>query len=401
MEERFACRALDRLLGRPVQIEWHWLIDEPDSDRKGFVRLLRDRLAIHKLCHPRILGCYRIEQIAERAVGFVQPASGSTLAELLEEGALKLPSILEIVKGVAELLDYSHQHGVVHRGLHPGHVFVDGPILAENIKVRHFVTGYWFEAPRWIRGQRSSGLSYKSPESLCLLPVDRRDDIFSLGVIFYELLLRRKAFPQTCCAKHLGESVLYDPVDFPADLDPHMRTILECCLDKDREKRFQSIADLMDALQLSRDGWARPDLAQPHVTAGHQHYKAERFGEAAMEYSQALSLDPYDAIIHSNLGTVHQSLAQWQKAEECYWQAIELSPYWNIAYYNLGGLMSQLERWEEAALTYQRALLLEPQHAASHYRLANCYRHLGRSQECQARLSEAYRLNPELSDSDP
>jgi serine/threonine protein kinase len=389
-------KVYDSLVNQPVKAEWYWL--EDDVSQEGLDRLRREHLAVAKLCHPGIVRAYQCQQDAGQTLLLSEPSSEGSLRELLEAGPIALESALEIVRGAAELLDYAHQHRIVHRGLEPEHILVGSRVSARSVKIRQFGIA-WILNLRYLQRGKSiptKGVSYCSPEQVSGLKVDRRCDIFSLGVILYEMLVGKRPFRYEWSMQHLVWEICNSPVNFPADFDPKFRVILERCLAKDRESRFQTIAELMDALGLSQQGWSQPELAQPHIVAGNQHYQDKRFEEALQEWTEAVALDRYNAITHNNLGTAYDSLGDLEQAERFYRQALQLTPYQMVGYYNLASVQSRLNQWDDAALNYRRSAILAPEHAASHYNLARCYHYLGQISESQASLERACQLNPEL-----
>src|SRR5262249_15037443 len=178
--------------------------------------------------------------------------AGETLREYLDRGALPLARVLEIGAAVADGLAAAHAHGVIHRDLKPGNIFLSakGQVKILDFGLARFATPeplgataeYLTEA-----GRVMGTVGYMSPEQASGEIPDGRGDIFSLGCVLYEMATGRRAFPGNNAAEVLA-AVLRDQ---PADMDASgtrfllgLEQLVARCLAKRPEHRFQSANDV-------------------------------------------------------------------------------------------------------------------------------------------------------------
>src|SRR5262245_8244465 len=255
-------QARDSLLGRTVALKVlpPELVNDPERKR----RLLLEAKAASALNHPNIVVVYDI--LNEDGVDFIvmEYVEGQTLAELHSGRKLPLDEILRYAIQICSALASAHAAGVVHRDLKPGNIMVNsqGTVKVLDFGLAKRVTTHLVgsgtdgvsseTASRTEAGVILGTVSYMSPEQAEGKPVDTRSDTFSLGTVLYELLTGRHPFQADSQLATLTAILREDPKPpsqevrgVPKELDP----ILERCLRKDRERRFQSAADLKVVLQ--------------------------------------------------------------------------------------------------------------------------------------------------------
>jgi len=256
-------RARDLTLDRPVALKFP-LPSALDSERAK-ERFLREARAAAALSHPGIATVY---EVAESELGMfiaMEFVPGRTVKELLREGTLPLHRALEIARQVAEALAAAHERGVVHRDIKSANIIVsaDG---------RSKITDFGL-ALRTAGGQRSTTgaiqgtAAYMSPEQLRGDPVDRRTDLWSFGVVLYEMIAGTLPFGEY--EPVLLHFILHEPVPpLPAGHGPasgELERIILKCLEKSPEDRYQTAADLVvDLRRLLRagEGSLRPPPVQ-------------------------------------------------------------------------------------------------------------------------------------------
>jgi Tol biopolymer transport system component len=257
-------QARDTLLSRTVALKVlpSALVNDPERKR----RFLQEAKAASSLNHPNIITVHDI--VADEGVDFIvmEYVAGQTLAELLARKRLALDDALKYAVQIASALAAAHGAGVVHRDLKPGNIMVDGQGI---VKVVDF--GLAKLAARKVVGELSDTqttqtvtavgteegtilgtVAYMSPEQAEGKPVDGRSDIFSFGALLYELLTRRRAFQGDSSLAILTAILREGPK--PASsvargIPPELDRIVERCLRKDPERRFQSAADLKVMLE--------------------------------------------------------------------------------------------------------------------------------------------------------
>jgi eukaryotic-like serine/threonine-protein kinase len=239
-------RARDTTLKRDIALKVLPGVFARDPDRMG--RFHREAEVLASLNHANIAHLYGIE---ERAL----------VMELVEGQTLPCPSpveaALDYARQIAEALEYAHERGVVHRDLKPANVKITSEGL---VKVLDFGLAKVLEdeppasslanSPTLTLGHTRAGMilgtaAYMSPEQAVGRPVDRRSDIFSFGVVLYELLSGQRAFAGATTPDVLEAVVKNDPdwSKLPADTPESVRKLLRRCLTKDRKQRLQAIGE--------------------------------------------------------------------------------------------------------------------------------------------------------------
>jgi serine/threonine-protein kinase len=278
-------RARDTRLGRQVALKV--LPDAVAGDPDRIQRFEREAKVLASLNHPHIAALYGVEQVAP-AEGSASPASvlvmelveGDTLADRLRRGLLAVGEALEIARQIADALDAAHEQGIVHRDLKPANVKVGGSADAPNVKVLDFGLAKP-EGPAADAGPTNSPTlsmmatqagfimgtaGYMSPEQAKGARVDRRSDVFSFGVVLYEMLTGRPPFGGETAAEVMA-SVMIRDADFaalPANLTPRLVELLKRCLDKSPKRRWQSMGDLRVEIEAIA---AAPYRAAAHTVA--------------------------------------------------------------------------------------------------------------------------------------
>ena len=196
--------AEDTRLHRPVALKM--LPSGAADDAEIGALLLREARVASSLSHPNVAVVYEVgeEERDGRRHGFIsmEYVRGRTLAEVLQDGRLEASEILPIARQVADALADAHDHGIVHRDVKPGNVMITGRGL---VKVLDFGlarytppadedSATWSGAHGAVAGALAGTLAYMSPEQARGGALDGRSDVFSLGVLLYELLSGRRPF---------------------------------------------------------------------------------------------------------------------------------------------------------------------------------------------------------------
>jgi eukaryotic-like serine/threonine-protein kinase len=245
-------KATDTALERTVAIKTVNMALERDGAEKYEARFYQEARAAGSLNHPNIVTVYDVGKEANVAYMAMEFIEGVELRSLLGEGrALPVSQAVSIAVQVAEGLAYAHQHGVVHRDIKPANIMVlgDGPVKITDFGIARMraaadeltQTGMMLGSPK-----------YMSPEQVIGKRADQRSDIFSLGVILYEMLAGAAPFN--------GENVtalMYQIVNFappaPSAVNPAVPELLNFIvakmLAKPLEERYQSAQDLAQDLR--------------------------------------------------------------------------------------------------------------------------------------------------------
>ena len=249
-------RARDTKLDREVALKV--LPETLAGDRQRLDRLRREARVIAALNHPNIVTLFSIEETDETVVLVMELVDGHRLDHLLPATGFPLSELLPIVRALTDAIDAAHRAGIVHRDLKPANVMVTGD---GRVKVLDFGLAKPVASPEVPPDDRKTvadaspltepatvlgTAAYMAPEQLRGEVVDGRADIFSLGVMLYELSTGCRPFQGRTLAE-IGAAVLKDePAPLSTqrpDLPRQLETIVRCCLAKDPGRRYATARD--------------------------------------------------------------------------------------------------------------------------------------------------------------
>jgi serine/threonine protein kinase len=265
--------AEDLTLGRKVALKF--LPPQLSRDQNALDRFLLEARAASALNHPNICTIYAVEtapteQGQTQSFISMELLEGQNLAQKLS-GALPLDRLLDIAIQLADALDAAHAKGIVHRDIKPANIFVT---QRGSVKVLDFglakltrpemqieTIGATAESPLPAQltspGATVGTISYMSPEQARGETLDARTDLFSLGIVLYQMATGRLPFAGATSAVVFHAILQLDPVpvsQLNPVLPPKLQEIIEKLLDKDPDLRYQSAADLRgDLKRLKRD----------------------------------------------------------------------------------------------------------------------------------------------------
>ncbi len=257
--------AKDTVLDRNVAIKF--LPEELQIDAKARVRLVREAKAAASLDHPFICKIYETGEFEGKAFIVMEYIEGMDLREKLEEGVLPLRDALQMALEIAEALEEAHEKNIVHRDLKPSNVMITprGHVKVMDFGLaKHFLTEGEGDITQTLtqdsiteQGAIVGTLAYMSPEQARGESVDARSDIFSLGIIIFEMTTGRHPFSKANPLETLT-SILRDATPSvnitPRMMNPLLGPILRKALAKEPENRYQNIKELVDTMRkLLRD----------------------------------------------------------------------------------------------------------------------------------------------------
>jgi CHASE2 domain-containing sensor protein/tRNA A-37 threonylcarbamoyl transferase component Bud32 len=225
--------------------------EEIDSEQLAEVkkRFFREAEAAGKLSHPNIVTIYDVGEDYDIAYMAMELLEGTDLTKYSEKDhLLPLPEVIRIVSAVASALDYAHENGVVHRDIKPANIMV---LKNGEIRVADFGIARVMASSKTQTGVILGTPSYMSPEQISGQKADGRSDLFSLGVVFYELLTGEKPFQGDNITTLMFNITTSPPIplkDFAPDIPEHCVAIIDRLLAKDREIRYANGKDLMKDL---------------------------------------------------------------------------------------------------------------------------------------------------------
>jgi len=257
--------AQDTSLGRKVALKLLPATFTRDQERVR--RFEREARAVSALNHPNILTIYEVGIAGETHFIATEFIDGQTLRERLRDGRLELSEALDLAIQTASALSAAHEAGIVHRDIKPENVMVRRDGL---VKVLDFSLAKLTETKSLPVDSQASAMtklstdagvvigtvSYMSPEQARGLKVDTRTDIFSLGVMLYEMVVGRAPFAGATTGDVIASILRDSPpplAECAPDALPEMERILSRALRKDREERYQAVSEfLADLKRLKR-----------------------------------------------------------------------------------------------------------------------------------------------------
>ena len=240
-------KAEDTKLKRIVALKF--LSDHAVGDERQRLRFSREAQAAAALDHPNICSVHEIEEAEGHTFISMTYCDGDTLKELAKSGSLSLEQALDIVIQVAEGLSEAHGKGIVHRDIKPANIIVSDKLHA---RIMDFGLARLADRPGVTRTGTTVGtILYMSPEQMRGETVDNRSDIWSLGVVLYELVSGIHPFHGEYDAAIIY-SILknkHDPVEkHTRGASPKLSRILDRALEKQPEKRYQRVDELLEDL---------------------------------------------------------------------------------------------------------------------------------------------------------
>ena len=254
-------RATDTKLGRDVALKV--LPAEMASNPERLERFRREAKALAALDHPGIVTVYSVEEADGVHFLTMQLVEGQPLDRLIPEGGMPLDLLLATATALAEALAAAHDKGIVHRDLKPANVMVGdaGSVKVLDFGLARMSAGESADSALPTETRTRDGVvmgtpPYMSPEQVSGRAVDHRTDIFSLGVILYEMASGRRPFQGRSSAE-LVSAILRDAppalTDRRPDLPAELARLIERCLEKDPAERFQAAREVRAALDGIRE----------------------------------------------------------------------------------------------------------------------------------------------------
>ncbi len=415
-------------------------------EREAFLRFKAERQALARMNHPHIAQVFEAGTVDDgQPYIAMEYVPGKAITGYCDRRRPPMGPLLELLIAVAEGVAHAHRRGIIHRDIKPSNVLVMEDQGKPLVKIIDFGIAKLTDATTQLTkaGAVLGTVAYMSPEQIRGDPVDHRTDVFSFGVLMYELLIHRLPFNVPAV-----EATLWR--DYP----PELERIVNRCLEKDPDRRYPDFSELIAELEaLRRELVVVPSPAASPDDPGELLSVAERTRVAELEaklealfmaaedpevralleiLGAAVSLSP--AAVHAvvlracrcrdergrrirraaaderliaaaasthlgfALGPEHPAAAEvFAKAAAGYREAIELDPEGVGAgsYSNLGDVLTVTSRYEEAAAAYRQAVELDPTHVPGYYGLAIvCLKNRDRLEEALAACWRTIELDP-------
>jgi eukaryotic-like serine/threonine-protein kinase len=249
-------QAHDPVIGRDVAVKTMHLSEAGTGmSREELVgRFQTEARAAGLLTHPNIVVIYDAGEEEGLFYITMELVQGRSLQSLLDARQLfPLPRVMKLMEQVCAALDFAHRHNVVHRDIKPANLVLTAD---DTVKITDFGTAKILQFGTAQTSHVMGTPSYMSPEQVKGKPVDGRSDIFSLGVILYELMTGEKPFPgqniTTVIYKIINEEPI-PPRSLDSSIHPGLSSVITRALSKDPATRFQTCHELLEALKNYRE----------------------------------------------------------------------------------------------------------------------------------------------------
>ena len=376
------------------------------EDEKFVGRFEREAKAVAALRHPHIVQIYDFDVEDDVYYMVMEYIGGETLKARLKglnaEGKrMPLGEVARVFRALCDGLDYAHAQGCIHRDIKPANVMFDGErLVLTDFGIASIVGGTRYTASGAMVGTPA----YMSPEQGQGDPGDVRSDVYSLGVILYEMVTGRLPYdadtPLAIVLKHLSESLPL-PSQVCADVPPAVERVILKALAKSPDDRYQSAGALAEALEAAVESVempaeALPPLREPRVDAARPAPVAELapprrrvpwalVGVAALV---VVALTVAALLILPDLGGEAEPTVPSTKA---------VSSTDAVAHYE-AGVVAFREEWdyETAIREFTQAIEADPEFAEAYYLRGVVYAEDGQPAAAEADLSQAIALQPDL-----
>ena len=255
-------------LGREVAIKE--LVPSAAADPIALKRFLQEAQVMARFSHPNLVQLHDMEEIGGFNYIVLEFVRGKSLRDWLNRGPIPMPQIFGVMHAVLQALDYAHRHSIVHRDMKPENVLIsdEGAVKVADFGIARLTDDSVAPGNTATKTGTTVGTpQYMSPEQVASSKVDGRSDLYSAGIMFYELVVGQPPFtaseadgPFTLMAKHVQAPPKPPSVSKPG-LDMRLEEVILKSLSKRPEERYQTGAEFDEAMSRVADrlcpGWQR------------------------------------------------------------------------------------------------------------------------------------------------
>jgi tRNA A-37 threonylcarbamoyl transferase component Bud32/cytochrome c-type biogenesis protein CcmH/NrfG len=359
---------LDRLAALKI------LSPEKQGDQQFAGRFEREARTLAQMNHPNIVTIYDFGETRNHCYLLMEFVDGLTLRQLFQTRMLSPAEALDIVPKICEALQYAHQRGVVHRDIKPENILLD---KQGRVKIADFgiakMAGLSAPAGSTEERQVIGTPHYMAPEQVEKpLTVDHRADIYSLGVVFYEMLTGElplgKFAPPSSCARGIQVDVRLDDVVLRA-------------LEKEPERRYQQASEVKTAVETivaTKSNPIQPSAQNMNTNTNKSFWPVIIAACLVVTGLAAWFLlrtghDPEKAARLSREGWALWQGRELDKAQEKFQESVRINPKDAAAWNGLGWASFNMGDSKEAEMAFQKVIAIEPSHPAALNGLGQLY----------------------------
>lgn len=246
----FVYQAKDKLLNRIVAVKV--LRPEFVDDKDFLAKFKREAEAVANITHPNIVNVYDVGQEEKVHYIVMEYVDGKNLKEIIkDEGVLDEYTALDITKQIAQALSAAHKKGVIHRDIKPHNILISNE--GRQVKVADFgIAKAVSNSTITNIGSIIGSVHYFSPEQAKGQPVSNNADLYSLGIVLYEMLVGRVPFrgdsPISIALQHINEDIEFTPEE-KTKIPHSIRTLISKMTDKSPEDRYQSAEEVIEDIE--------------------------------------------------------------------------------------------------------------------------------------------------------
>lgn len=246
----FVYEAKDRLLNRIVAVKV--LRPEFVDDEEFLAKFKREAEAVANISHPNIVNVYDVGCDGRVNYIVMEYVDGQNLKEIIKnEGTLDEYTALDITKQIAKALGAAHKKGVIHRDIKPHNILISSE--GRNVKVADFgIAKAATNSTMTNIGSIIGSVHYFSPEQAKGKPVKNNADLYSLGIVLYEMLLGKVPFkgdsPISIALQHINEDIEFS-IDEKTQIPQSIRTLIKKLTEKDPDDRYQSSEEVIEDIE--------------------------------------------------------------------------------------------------------------------------------------------------------
>ncbi|MEE8149664.1 MAG: serine/threonine-protein kinase, partial [candidate division Zixibacteria bacterium] len=240
--------AEDTKLGRKVALKF--LADQFSSDQSARDRFTREAQAVAAIDHPNIVSVYEVNEFKGRPYFVMQYIEGKSVEEVIKGKQPQMSEIIRLAIQICEGLQAAHNQGIVHRDIKPSNILIDKDGRARILDFGLATISGMDKLTQ--TGTTLGTLSYMSPEQVQAEETDLRSDIFSFGVVLYEMITGQRPFGGDSAGSIL-HAITHDEVEplarFKSGVTDKLQQIVNRALQKKRSLRYQTAADMLADLK--------------------------------------------------------------------------------------------------------------------------------------------------------